>query len=258
MRKIILVSVVGLLALVCGCEQPSKTFQDWLVGGEQACSEKKYDVAIQQLTLYIDAVGAKPEAARAYYLRGVAFAELSRRDQAREDLRRAADFPGKGDVAWRAYSVLGTLEYEDGRWAEAAKYYELVAEIAPTEPPKDLFLFRLGACYERLGRWEDSRRIFQQVVDEFPASSAKNDALRRVQLNADHFAVQGGVFSSAQNADALVKQLQQAGFTPTVFKEPRNGVLVYVVHVGRFNRYDIALRELARVKGYVPTAVLWP
>ena len=100
--------------------------------------------------------------------------------------------------------------------------------------------------------------MFRRVVEEFPSSSVKNDAIRRVQLNADHFAVQGGVFSSTKNADGLVKQLEQAGFSPTVFKEPRNGVLVYVVHVGRFNQYDLAVRELARVKGYVPTAVLWP
>jgi tetratricopeptide (TPR) repeat protein len=257
MRRLILLSVTGCLLLACGCE-PSMTYRDWLMQGEQACTEKKYDEAIRHLTQYINAAGGSPEAARAHYLRGVALAELSRRQDARQDLQRAAAFPGQADVCWRANSVLGTLDYEDGRWAEAAKYYEAVAEIAPQEPPKDLFLFRLGACYERMGRWENARRVFRRIVDEFPQSSVVSDAVRRTQINADHFSVQCGVFSSIKNAEGLVKQLQQAGFSPTVQREPRGGVLVYVVRVGRFNNYEMAIQELARVKGYVPTAVLWP
>ena len=129
MRRLILLSVTGCLLLACGCE-PSMTYRDWLMQGEQACTEKKYDEAIRHLTQYINAAGGSPEAARAHYLRGVALAELSRRQDARQDLQRAAAFPGQADVCWRANSVLGTLDYEDGRWAEAAKYYEAVAEIA--------------------------------------------------------------------------------------------------------------------------------
>jgi tetratricopeptide (TPR) repeat protein len=183
---------------------------------------------------------------------------LTQGQQARQDLQRAAQFPGQPDVCWRACSVLGTLDYEDGRWPEATRHYEAVAQIAPQEPPKDLFLFRLGACYERTGRWENARRTFRRIVDEFPQSSVASDALRRVQLGADHFSVQCGVFSSLTNAENLVRQLEQDGFAPTVQREPRNGVMVYVVQVGRFNKYEYALQELARVKGYIPTAVLWP
>jgi tetratricopeptide (TPR) repeat protein len=251
-------AMAGPLVLLCGCQQPAKEYQEWLAQGEQACREQKYDQAVRQLTQYINAAGNAPEAARAYYLRGVALAELNRRPEARQDLLRAAQFPGQPDACWRAYSVLGTLDYEDGRWPEATRYYEAVAAIAPPEPPKDLFLFRLGACYERTGHWEDARRTFRRIVDEFPQSSVVGDAVRRVQLNADHFCVQCGVFSSIKNAENLVRDLERDGFAPTVQKEPRNGVMVYVVQVGRFNKYELALQELARVKGYIPTAVLWP
>jgi tetratricopeptide (TPR) repeat protein len=256
-RFFFLSAIAGPLVLGCGC-QPGKEYQDWLTQGQQACSEQRYDQAVQQLTQYINAVGTSPEAARAYYLRGVALAELKQGAQARQDLQRAAQFPGQPDVCWRACSVLGTLDYEDGRWPEATRHYEAVAQIAPQEPPKDLFLFRLGACYERTGRWENARRTFRRIVDEFPQSSVASDALRRVQLGADHFSVQCGVFSSLTNAENLVRQLEQDGFAPTVQREPRNGVMVYVVQVGRFNKYEYALQELARVKGYIPTAVLWP
>ncbi len=259
MRTLILTGLTaGVLALNYGCELPNKAYQEWLTQGEQACTEKKYDVAIQLLTNYINAAGSAPEAARAYYFRGVAHAQLNHRSQARDDLLRAAQFPGKGEEGWRALSVLGTLEYESGHWAEAAKYYEAVVDIEPQEPPKDLFLYRLAASYERSGRWQTAQRTFQRILDQFPQTAYKADITRRLQLNADHFSVQCGVFSTAQNADGLMKQLQLAGFSPTLEKEPRSGATTYVVHVGRFTRYEDAIHELARVKGYIPGAVLWP
>ncbi len=248
---------VAGLAASTGCNKPGKV-QDHLAKGEQAYQQKRYDVAVAELTAYIDGGGKHLELPRALYLRGLAQTRAGNRTGAKADLQRAASGNSPADIRWRAQSQLGTLAYEDGQWRQAAEAYAGAAQDAPRAPPTDLILFRLGTCYERLGQWPKSRQLFERLVREFPKSSVAADAQRRLQLKPDHFAIQCGVFADAKNADYLVTQLGRDGIQATVRREPRGGVMSNVVVVGRMQNYEEALRELSRVKGYVPNAVLWP
>ena len=121
-----------------------------------------------------------------------------------------------------------------------------------------VILFRLGVCYERTGRWGDARGPYRRIVEQLPVSSVGPAARRRLQVDADHFAVQCGVFSDYKNADALVAQLERDGFKAEIRRKPRHDVLMHVVLIGHYRSFEEAVRELARIKGYVPGAVLWP
>lgn len=259
MRSVIFPIVLGgVLLAVGGCAGLTPQQQAWLASGEQAYQQRHFDRAITTLSQFIASAAGRPEVARALYVRALARARTGQRVEARQDLLRCVQTATDPDLRWRAYSVLGTLDYEDGRWDSAARAYAGAAETAPPRPPTDLILFRFGVCLERSGRWAAAREPFRRIVTEFPRSSAARDAQRRLQINADHFAVQCGVFGELRNAQSRAIELERQGISAYVRREPRNGVFKHVVLVGHFSTYEQAKHELARVKAYVPDAVLWP
>lgn len=250
--------VLVMLPLLGGCQGLSSQQQLWLDEGERAYSSGLYTRAIEQLTCFLDSAPNTSEAGRAAYIRGLAQARSGQRLAARSDLSRCAETAEDSDIRWRAYTVLGTLDYEDQQWGTAARSYAAAAELAPHLPPTDIILFRLGVCYERSGQWSYALIPYRRILTEFPRSSVVADAQRRLQLRADHFAVQCGVFSSQENAQQMVDDLRRQGFDAHTRSEPRGGVRMNVVLVGRFARYDEVARELYRVRSVVPKAVIWP
>ncbi len=249
-------TLVGLV--LCGCQGMTQQQRAWLTEGERSFDAGRYDEAIRSLTRFVGEAGDQPELGRALYVRGLAYARSQQREPARADLAQCVRVTEDREVRWRAYSVLGTLDYEDERWESAGRAYAAAVELAPAVPPTDTLLFRLGVCHERTGRWDAARAAFERVVREYPAGVMAEAAGRRVQIRAGHFAVQCGVFARETNANQQVLELERAGVSAYVKREPRHGVMMYVVLVGRYAEYEEALRELGRIKGHVPTAVLWP
>jgi len=261
--------VLFAAALHTGCNAVQTEPRTYLAQAEAAYKSRQYGQAVSLLTRCIS---AKPESAvlaRAYYVRAMALARSGQRDRARADLEHCLRIATDNDIRWRAHTVLGTLNFEDGDWDGAGRAYGAAIDIGPQAPPMDVLLFRLGQCYERVGRWVQARRPYQRILEEYPQSSLVPQARRRLALAADHFAVQCGVFSDRRNAQALCEELRRAGFSPQIRTEARAGRygdapssvasgLMYVVLVGEFATYEEAERELARVKGYVAAAVIWP
>ena len=259
MRNRQLTIIVVLVGLgLTGCQGLTEQQRAWLANGERAYTDGRYPQAVEELTRFVNAVPNRPETNRALYVRGLAHVRSQQRLDARTDLRRCAETSADADLRWRAYAVLGTIDYEDRQWSAAARAYASAAESAPRTPPTDVILFRLGVCCERSGEWERALEPYREIVTHFSSSSVRAAAQRRLQIKADHFAIQCGVFSSEENAVRAVGNLRRDGLSAYVRDEPRGGVRMKVVLVGRFARYEEALRELSRVKGYVPEAVLWP
>ena len=250
-------ALAGLIALA-GCNQPTDQQRLWLAEGERAYQQRQYDRAVQQLSLFVNDAPERPEVGRALYVRALAHAHSGQRTRSRSDLTRCVNSSQDPTVRWRAHAVLGTLDYEDSQWDSAARSYAAAVADAPRRPPTDVLLFRLGVCYERSGRWDVARGAYQRLLVEHPASSFRAAARRRLDIRADHFAIQCGVFADRRNADRLVLDLQRQGMAPRVRREPRNRIMMHIVLVGRYVTYEEAVRDLARVKGYVPKAVIWP
>lgn len=253
-------SAACLLAVlaVTGCQSVTAEQRAWLDSGKAAYQSDNYDRALSDLTRFINAVPDQPETSEAQYIRALSLLKLGRRLDARTEFARCAETAADRDVRWRAYTTLGTIDYEDHQWTNAARSYAAALEIAPPADAVPIVLFRLGVCYERIGRWSDAPPAYQRIVDEFPQSSVAEAARRRLELRASHFAVQCGVFSSESNAMNETQRLRAEGLQAYARPELRSGVRVYVVLVGKYSRYEDAITDLGRVKGYVESAVLWP
>jgi tetratricopeptide (TPR) repeat protein len=243
---------------LAGCDSPSEHQRMYLVEGERAFRDKQYERAASQLSLFLTEVKDRPEAARALYVRGMARALSGQRASAYADLRKAAAESADPQITRQAQAVLGILYFEDESWDLSAKALATATQRMPSAPPKDALLFRIGLCQERAGRWAAALAAYRQIVGELPRGMYAEAAERRLQLQADHFAVQCGVFLQAENANQLASRLQREGLRTYVRQEQRKGTSCYVVLEGRYNSYQEGTRALARVRGYVPEAVLWP
>lgn len=228
-----------------------------LAEGERAYRQKRYRLAAEQLTTFLDQHPESPEAQRAKYVRGMALARTGQRAAALDDLERAS-LAADGEIAWRARAALGVLHFEDHRWPQAGEAFDRAIDQMPPAPPMDALLYRLGLSLERSGRWSDALEAYRQITLEFPGGRYARHAHRRLQLRADSFSVQLGVFGSRRNADRLVRELRQQNVPAYVREELRDGERCFVVVAGRYNAYEDAIQALARMKGYVPRAVLWP
>lgn len=225
--------------------------------GQRAYRAEQYSAAIGRLSQFLDEAGDKPEAARAAYVRGLAYARLDRRPEAVSDLRRAVT-ARDGEIAWRANLALSTIYFEDGNWAAAARLAAAAGDRMPTRPPRDAALFRVGQCYERLGRWDEARTAFSKTARLFPNTDYGDAAERRLELNARAFTIQCGVYGDDDNASNLRARLKSGGIDAIVKRESRSGKMFYIVYAGTFANYDNAARQLQLVKRIVPGAILWP
>ncbi|RMF85286.1 MAG: hypothetical protein D6744_01665 [Planctomycetota bacterium] len=253
--------LIGLMVVVVvGCaDRLSPAQADLLERGEQAYKSQRYAEAADRLGEFLGAAPAgRPERARALYVRGMALARAGRRAEAVADLERCVRTRGDEESVWRAYVVLATIYYEDRDWSRAAGALRAAVSRMPAEPPKDTLLFRLGVCYERLGRWSDAHLAFRELVRSFPKSSVARDAQRKLARNASHYAVQAGVFSSKSNAERQVRMLRDHNLPAEIRLESHNRTPRYIVLVGRYATYEQALQQLAAVKAFVPDAVIWP
>lgn len=251
-------AVLGLLVLgLTGCQQSTVSVETRLVDGERAFRAKQYGQAVSDLDAYL--AQAKPaEVPRARYVRGMALALLGRRTEAYADLQFATQHTGSGDLSWQPHAALGVLFFEDEQWDVAARLFQTAVERMPETPPRDALLYRVGLCYERAGRWREARARFDQVASRYGSGAYGELARRRVRLNAEHFAVQCGVFSQRQNAEQMVADLGRRGLRAYVRPEPRGGETFYVVLEGQYSNYAAAKLALARVRGHIPQAVFWP
>jgi len=250
--------VALLLLTLAGCKSNEPRQREWLTTGKQAYEGKQYREAIEQLTYFLSREASGADAAFAYYIRGLSQALVGNRPAAYQDLQQAIGGQSAPDVAWKARVALGTLYFEDARWAEAARWYAEAVERMPATPPLDDVLYRLGVCRERSGQWPGALDAFEQLMQRMPGSRLVEAAKRRLSLRASHFAVQCGVFSQQSNADNLQLDLERKGYLAYVRQEPRDNRTMNVVLVGRFADYATALAELARVQQDVPDARLWP
>lgn len=219
---------------------------------------KRYTSAISKLTQIIEAGGDLPETTEALYLRGMSHALSGQRGRGYADLEAASRSGASREAAWRANVVLGTLRFEDSNWAGAAENLRLAAANMPASPPRDTVIWRLGLCYERLGRWSEARGSLTELVSKYPTSSYSEAANRRLRLGAEHFSVQCGAFTQPENAANLRLQLQRKNLSAFTNREQGPNGTRYVVLVGKYATYAEAQRNLQAIRAHASDAILWP
>ena len=247
-----------MFILTVGCASGNREHDEWIRAAEVDFKSGRYDDAIGRMTRLIELSKHKPTVARAYYTRALAYAKSNQRPAAYSDLKQAVKTVDEPDITWRAFATLGTLYFEDQRYDSAETALAAAVKRMKAPDPIDEVLFKLGQCYERLGRWKDAREPYERLAREFPSSRFRDDARRRLAINATHFAIQCGVFSTRPAADRKAQELRSKGLDAYVRNEPRGGRQMNVVLVGRYASYADMWREIGKVRSYVPSAVLWP
>jgi tetratricopeptide (TPR) repeat protein len=155
-----------------------------------------------------------PESLRieAWYRRGLAHNFLWRPDRALVDFKRVLDAP------------------KDAR-ESAVK--------------SDEFLYRLGVTYLRLGMAAEGRRCLDQIVREHPESSDAPEARERLALKAIYVQIArtNEVTATRRASEARAKGLSVEVLAST--SSPGDRLVV----VGRFAKFEDAVRELDRIRG---------
>jgi len=198
-----------------------------------------------------------PEAAEAYYLRGLALCRQGRDAEAKADLTAAVAASKRDDLTAQAHARLGEMAYAAGDWPEARKHYEAVLKYGRGgAPPCDQAMYRLGCLFQQEGRWRDADVVFRRLRHLFD----KTELARRAQarVGAKFWSVQAGAFTSAETADALCGRLAQAGLPARVDLALRDGKLMRLVRVGEYPTYDAAAGAVAQVRRIEPEAFATP
>jgi tetratricopeptide (TPR) repeat protein len=168
------------------------------------------------LSAFDEAVSAslpEPLKVEAWYRRGIAHNFLWRPDRALLEFRRVLD---------------------------ASK------EARETAIKSDEFLYRLGVTYLRLGMAAEGRKCLDQIVREHPESSDAPEARERLALKAIHVQIARApneVTAARRASEARAKGL--AAEVLTSASAPGDRLVV----VGRFTRFEDAVRELERIRG---------
>lgn len=117
MRSFALSAVLGLALLICSCARPDLL----VVRGNLRHGNGDYGRAT---VLYLSAIEKAARAAAPYvqYDLGNVYAALGEPAAARDTIGRALDGQGN-ELLFRAHFNLGTLEYEQGRFEEAARSF---------------------------------------------------------------------------------------------------------------------------------------
>ncbi|HEV7239171.1 MAG TPA: hypothetical protein VGQ36_08010 [Thermoanaerobaculia bacterium] len=94
-------------------------------------------------------------------LMGVYYAKLRNHQQAKQWLAKAPDFA-------RAHTAMANLFREEGKWAEAAKEYELARTLDPT---LSVPYFGLAICLHHSGKLRGAIQMLEKCVDADPTST---------------------------------------------------------------------------------------
>ncbi len=260
MQRLILSCLCG--SLLAGCTGGLTAEQRaWLAEGTDAYHQRRYATTIVRLSRFLEQVPDRPETASALYIRGLAYAQQGRRNEAYRDLHACVRRSDAAQVAWKAYVTLGVLYFEDQRWADAREsFHAAITRMPPTTPAdrRAYVLYQLGICYERCGQWREAWRTFERIVRELPDTPQARDARRRVRLRADHYAIQCGSFSQRRNAENLVQQLELRRLRAAIREDPQPHGTRYLVLVGHYTTYEQARAALPHVREIVPEAFVWP
>jgi eukaryotic-like serine/threonine-protein kinase len=183
----------------------------------------------------------QPDSAWGYQMLGTTYHALGDRVRAREQYLRAIEL---GDA--RAYSNLGTLDYEDGRFREAARAFEKALELEPGSPAKHR---NLGDVYWRIGGEKGKALQHYRRAAELTREQLRTNP--RNAMNVARLAVYEAKLGHHDEAARLSAQAAELS--------PGNPEVTYrqaVVHA-LAGRTDDALRALEEAirQGYSPSLI---
>lgn len=250
--------LVAIVSMLAGCiTLPPAQRQD-LQRASQLYTQGRYHSATAKLDDIIKTHPQALEIAEVYYLRGLCRLKGRMPQRSADDFKKAISKSRRKDLTARSKASLAALAFKAGKWKQAADLYAEALPDLPDQPPKDKILFSAGLCLQRIGRWKESRRRFNELLNTFGNRPLAKDARRMVRWDHPYYAIQVAAFSSAQSASRMVQELRREGFDATQEFLPRNRRSLWIVMTGSYPSYEDAVLGLKHVNRSHPDAFIIP
>jgi tetratricopeptide (TPR) repeat protein len=244
--------LIVLALVLAGCADDPRSRQE-LTAGEQALAAQQYGQAIRDANSVVT-MGDPAYLARANYLRGRAIEALAVTggdlERARQAYALALTQHPSRPLEAQLHGHLGNASFYQDDYATALQEFTLAN--AQLQPPDEKVLYLIGVCQQRLGRFIDADRTFQQVQQQYPRTEAAGWA--RTLEGARGFYVQVGAFSSDADAQRAAAAVASIGAIPT--KTMHNDLTI--IRTVDVRSWDSAMAVRARLISQYPDAQVKP
>jgi tetratricopeptide (TPR) repeat protein len=248
---------LGALTMA-GCVELPLPAQEKLKAAEHDYRSRDYRAATTKLDDVLRVYPEYKQSAEAYYLRAECRIATNNKLGAASDLKKCISLSNDPVLASDARASAGTLAFEAGNFSEAVAYYEEALKKAKETPPTDQIRYNDGVALMRLGDWRRARVQFGMVSQRYPSSPLAANARDKFEWPFDYFVIQCGVFRDKAAANKQSGHLQGTGLATRVESRQRSGETIYMVCVGSYPKYDLAVDALRSIKGKCAAAVIVP
>jgi tetratricopeptide (TPR) repeat protein len=251
--------ILLFLCLLAACTGDPQSRQQ-LNLGKQALDSGQPDQAIRAADTVISS-GDAPALAEAYYIRGYAIETRPKSDNAAaaRDLALARDSYTRGlasnprpVIAARLHVQLGNVCYYQEDYSAAVPELTAAYDLLDPSQSKDLVLYHIGICEQRLGRFEDADRTFLRVQQEYPGCPYAGPAHAHYGIRG--FYVQLGAYSQMPDIDSAARAVAAAGSAP--LKSSEKGLTI--IRTADVPSYGQAQQLRARLAAKYPDARVMP
>jgi tetratricopeptide (TPR) repeat protein len=210
---------LALSFLLASCSGDAQSVQK-LNSAKQALGAGQSDQTIRDADAVISSNDA-PALAEAYYIRGYAIELRPKPDNAaatrdfsiaRASYSRGLACDPRPVIAARLHVQLGNVCYYQEDYSAAVPELATAYNLLDPSQPKDLVLYHIGICEQRLGRFDDADRTFQRVQQDYPNSAYAAPA--RAHEGIHGFYVQIGAYSQPRDIDNAARAAAAAGSAP--------------------------------------------
>ena len=249
--------IILFAATACGCaSQPQPKIQQ-VDQARAAYEARRYDRCERILTAYIRKNAMKPEAAEAYYVRGLSRIRSGNRTKAKRDIEAGHRIARDNELKAMLAVQLGNFDFDDERYSRAQIHYEDAIKHLPDAPPSDKALYRLAVSQFRVGQFRDGRATLAELIRRFPKSTLAGPANRVKDWDGEYFTVQCGAFNNHSRAQQAARNLRRHGFGAVTVRDTSSSIR-HTVRVGKFRTYREARRALDKVRRYQSDAFILP
>ena len=151
-----------------------------LHSGQAAAQLQKWQQSEQYLTLCVERYPDSPDASDALYELAWAQQNLGRLDDALKTYERVTTIT-EGEAAARARFMTGEIHFERKEHAEAVRHFFTVAYAYPYPQWQAAAHYEAGRCFEVLGKVEQARKSYREIVDKYPDSEKAKPAQERLK-----------------------------------------------------------------------------
>ncbi len=256
---------ISLLLAICliGCGPGATTPQEnkQLAAGYHALDQHQSDQAIQQADNYLRQQPDGPGDAEAMYLKGRGYEQKTAANpaQATQDLAAARAAyedalklnPSPQTEGYIRASLSNVTYYQEDYLAslsEAERAFILVKSPAI----QAVLLYRIGVSQQRLGRFTDADRTFDQVQTSYPGSPIAQSAHQHEGMR--DFYVELGTYNSA-DADSVVASLRNSQLA--IIRQTVEGGQT-IIRAGPFNDYQSAKSAKMKLGDQYPQSQIVP